>query len=125
MNKFAISTSLWAQVVVGLPSDLGEVIEVKFKAKFKRLKTSAQKDLHKKLAERSLTDPQVLEMVLEDWDLKDHEGSSIAFTPDNLKETVEDLPGVEQALVRSFFEYCLVPRKDAQAKNLLEPLSTS
>jgi hypothetical protein len=64
-------------------------------------------------------------MVLEDWDLKDHEGSSIAFTPDNLKETVEDLPGVEQALVRSFFEYCLVPHKDAQAKNLLEPLSTS
>ncbi len=125
MNKFGIATSLWAHVVVGLPSDLGEVIEVKFKAKFKRLKTDAQKELHKKLAERALTDPQVLEMVLEDWDLKDHEGASIAFTPDNLKDTVEELPGVEQALVRSFFEYCLVPHKDAQVKNSLVPQGTS
>ena len=125
MNKFAIAASLWAPVVHGLPGDLGEVIEIKFKAKFKRLKTAAQKELHKKLAERALTDAQVLEMVLEDWDLKDSQGASIAFTPDSLVETVEDLPGVEQALVRCFFEYCLVPHKDAQVKNLPGPLSTS
>lgn len=125
MNKFAVATSLWAPVVVRLPDDLGGVIEVKFKAKFKRLKTSAQKELHQKLAARELTDPQVIQAVMEDWDLQDSEGSPIAFTPDNLKETVEDLPGTEQALVLSFFEYCLVPHKDAQVKNSPGPLGTS
>lgn len=121
MNRFAISTSVWALVEHQVSGDMGQPIEIKFKAKFKRLKTSEHKAFNDKLVKRELTDAGVLDQVLEDWDLQDAQGQPVTYTPDARAEAIEEIPGLEQALVLTFFEHVLKvsveQQKEATVKN--------
>ena len=118
MTRFAIATSVWAPVEHEVPGDMGSVIQIALKAKFKRLKTSELKALHERIARREVSDAQVLELALQDWsDFADAQGQPVALTPDALAEACEEIPGLEAALVKAFFECVVNIKRDAITKN--------
>ena len=117
------SVAVWAAVTLKLIGDEGRPEVIKFRARYKRLKTSERKAFVQKLLDKELTDAQVLELLLIDWDLKDKTGQLIPFTSAKLAEMVEDWDGLEQALVQAWFDNNSANGK-AQEKNSEAPSST-
>jgi len=60
--------------------------------------------LRARLAAQPTNDAEVLNEVLADWDLKDHEGGFVAYTPATRAELEEDLDGLEGCLVKAYLE---------------------
>lgn len=118
MSRFVIANAVWAPVEHEIAGDMGTVVKINFKAKFRRLKTSETREMFAKIGERKLSDAQVLEQVLVDWDdFKDAQGEAVPFTRDNLAEAVEEVNGLEAAMARAFFERVVSIKKDDVTKN--------
>ena len=116
--KFAISAFVWAPVVLVLAGDMGQSVEVTFKAKFRRMKASERQVLLKELQDKTITDKALLDRVLVDWaDLTDADGNAVPFTPDARQEATEEMAGLEAELVVSYFNFVFNPKKDDAAKN--------
>lgn len=60
--------------------------------------------LRARLAAKPTNDAEVLNEVLADWDLKDHEGGFVAYTPSTRAQLEEDLDGLEGCLVKAYLE---------------------
>ncbi len=116
------SVAFWAPVVLALPGDDGKPETVDFRARYKRLKKSERVELdaclmasrvHHEAGLRGqevpaglaepITDREVLQMVLVDWDLKDKQGQAVPYTSQMLDELGEDWDGFEAALVVGYF----------------------
>ena len=78
-------------VNVQIQGDLGELIEVPFKATFKRLKRSAMLALIQKNRDGGITDEEILAKNIIGWrDLLGADGSEVTFTKKNLAEVSEN-----------------------------------
>jgi hypothetical protein len=136
--KLAINPYFWACVKLSLVGDMGKRIEGTFKAKYRRM---AQKEYESILAKMRLplkpdgaleasdtvegddaqphqewriTDKELLDLVLLDWDdLLDEDDQKMPYTPDNL-ERMEQILGVRASLVQTFFEaHAKAPEKNS------------
>ena len=69
-------------------------------------KTSAQqrKYWQDRLAAKTLSDAEVLNDLLVDWELKDHLGQFVAYTPATRDQLSEDFDGFEGSLVTAYFD---------------------
>lgn len=117
------SVAIWAAVTLKLVGDEGTPEVIKFRARYRRLKTSERKAFVQKLMDKELTDADVLKLLLVDWDLKDKQGNAIAYTEATLAEMVEAWDGMEQALVTAWFDNNSANGK-ASEKNSEAPSST-
>ena len=120
------SVAYWAPVIFNLVGDDGKPEVIRFRARFKRLKTSQRKQLDQDMADKSITDEEFLNRVLVDWDLKDKTGASVIYSPATRAEQVEDWDGLEGALVTAWFTNAQECTKAATAaKNSGAPSATT
>ena len=64
-----------------------------------------QRDYWKdRLAAKTMTDAELLDDMLIDWDLHDHQGEFVPYTAATRKELEEDLDGLEGCLVNTYFD---------------------
>lgn len=112
MTVIVKSDGFWQRATLIVPGDDGERVEVNFRCRFRRLKTSEARALGKAITERKLTDAEVLDKVLVDWDLKDVSGNPVPIG--QRSEAVEETAGLEGACVEAYFE---AYRKGAEEKN--------
>ncbi|QFZ82855.1 hypothetical protein GFK26_08830 [Variovorax paradoxus] len=111
--KIAVKPTFIAPVVMRVPGD-GQVEEVRFDAVFKRLSKTDNETLQARLDARSLTDRELLDMVLADWKgLEGEDNAPFICTPDNRAAAAEDWPTFEAAIAYSYFEHAY----PAAAKN--------
>lgn len=116
------SVAYWAPVSFILIGDDAQPHEVKFRARFKRIKRSEREEIERLLKERELDDKAFLDRLLVDWDLEDVRGEKVPYTEATRAELVEDWDGLEIALVQSFFEAGRKVRDAGeQAKNSAAP----
>lgn len=140
--KLAINPFFWAAVAVSLVGDMGVRIEGGFKAKYRRLKQKEYEALLKRMnlpvkpvdaeslalaeeaakaegrtAEWRITDRELLDLVLLDWDdLLDENDAKLPYTPENL-ERAEEVMGVRAAMVQAFFDaHNKAPEKNSGAR---------
>ena len=102
--KIAIKPTFVAPVVMRVPGD-GQVEEVRFSAVFKRLSRTENDTLQSRLEARTLTDKDLLDMVLADWQgLEGDDGAPYICTVENRAAAVEEWTGFEAAIAYSYFE---------------------
>ncbi|MBU1352095.1 MAG: hypothetical protein KKB95_09405 [Gammaproteobacteria bacterium] len=120
------SVAFWAAAKLILVGDLGKPINVDFKVRFRRLKTSERKQLEAELAEKKITDKQFLDRLALDWELKDLQGSNVVYSEQVRAEMVEDWDGLEASMVTAYFDNGRKARQAAEvAKNSEEPSATT
>lgn len=117
------SIAFWAANHLELIGDFGGTETIEFKARFRRLKASERKPLADRLLAGTITDAEVLDQVLIDWELKDSTGKLVPFTPTNRTEAFEEWAGLEAQFVRTYFD--AVSGKTAAAKNSEAPSVTT
>ncbi|MBX9831977.1 MAG: hypothetical protein K2X78_02910 [Burkholderiaceae bacterium] len=126
MSVVLASVAFWANAQLALAGDLGAPEIVKFKARFKRLKTSERKQLDADLEAQKINDKEFLDRVLVDWELKDKAGEPVIYTERQREELVEDWDGLEEALVQAYFEHMRKVREALEvAKNSELPSATT
>jgi hypothetical protein len=85
-----VKDQIEVNVTVKIASDLGELVEVPFKATFKRLKRSAMLALIEKNKTSEISDDEILTKYLVGWrDLEGADGEPVAFSKKNLAEVCE------------------------------------
>lgn len=57
-----------------------------------------------RLAAKTMTDAELLNNVMIDWDLHDHIGAFVPYTAATRMELEEDLDGLEGCLVKTYFD---------------------
>ena len=149
--KLAASTFL-APVTYSVPGDDSQVIDIKFRARFNRLSTSAREMLDDRLQmtwlnrmvkmsktpeiralfeERvkdmkpnvtPISDVEICQQVLAGWELQDVDGESVPFGPDAMAEMFEQWYGLDGAIAVAYVN--AVSPKVAE-KNSVEPSSTT
>ena len=62
-----------------------------------------------RLAAKTMTDAELLNEVLVDWDLHDHQGQFVPYTVTTRAELEEDLDGLEGCLVKAYFNAINMP----------------
>lgn len=104
--KIAVKPTFSAPVVMRLPGDEGGVVEVKFSAVFRRLNKSENLSLQARLTAQTITDAEVLDLVLVDWTgLVDEADMPFVFNDGNRAAAVEEWPRFEASIVLSYFEH--------------------
>lgn len=104
--KVAVKPSFSAPVSMLLAGDDGKPIEIQFSVTFKRLSGEDNRALQGKLESQSLSDRELLEMVLLDWsDLSDVDDMPFTYSRENLAAASRDWSAFEPAIVRSYFHY--------------------
>ena len=136
----------WAPGHCIVPDQPGQPLVFKFKARFKRLNEEERKALDQRIhagreyvraLSRALlenqpappqptdqiTDKEVLDLVLVDWDgFKNDDGSVAIYTPAARAQVVFDNPGLEGAFVRAYLESRDVSQDLAAAEKNSEAL---
>lgn len=126
MTVVLASIAFWANAKLILVGDLGKPINVDFKVRFRRLKTTERKQLEAELADKKLTDKEFLDRLALDWELKDLQGSNVVYSEQVRAEMVEDWDGLEAAMVTAYFDNGRKVRQAAEvAKNSEEPSATT
>lgn len=123
----ARAPAFWAPGHFILPDQPGKPLVFKFKLRFRRLKDKERKDLDRRIqATRdsvnaavraamagmprpdvtpAITDKEVLDVVLVDWDgFPNDDGSIAIYTEAARAQVVEDYPGIESAMVLAYLE---------------------
>lgn len=139
-------------VIYDIPGDHGERLEIKFHARFRRLKKS-QRELLAKRLHRSwlagqlrnttspeiralleqhvaelgediqvITDLQICQLVLDGWQLHGLDGQPVPFDDASLEALAEDWEGIEGAIAKAYVE-ATAPR--AAEKNSGKPSPTT
>lgn len=106
------SDGFWQSAKLIVPGDDGKRLEVNFRCRFRRLKTSESRALMKSISDGKVTDAEVLDKLLMDWDLKDVDGNPVPIG--ERPEVVEETVGLEGACVQAYFEAF---QKGAEEKN--------
>lgn len=125
MTVVLASVAYWANVEVPFVGDEGQPEVFKFRARYKRLKTSERKQLDADLKSPGIPDDQFLDRILVDWDMKDKAGALVIYTPAVRAEVVEDWDGLEAALVTAFFVNARKSHEAAAAAKNSEALSAT
>lgn len=125
MTVVLASVAYWAHVEVPFVGDEGKPEVLKFRARYKRLKTSERKKLDEELKSPGIPDSEFLDRLLVDWDLKDKAGATVIYTPTVRAEVVEDWDGLEAALVTAFFVNARKSHEAAVAAKNSEALSAT
>ena len=106
-------------IVVKLPididSDMGRKIRVTLRATYKKLSVDEAREVASKCASTEMTDEDVIDMYLVDWDLKGEKDKVIEFTPENVSEAMQ-FREYRSALVDGFMQVQF-GRGAANAKN--------
>lgn len=104
--KIAVKPTFTAPVLMRLPADNGEVTEIRFNATFKRLKKAENEALQARLDAKSVTDKELLDLVLADWSgLVDQDDAPFICTPENRIAAVEEWQTFEAAIAYSYFQH--------------------
>lgn len=92
MTVVLASVAFWAHAKLILPGDLGEKVEVPFKVRFKRLKTSERRLLNMRLAANRKSELEVVEALGEEKKLPNEWRQRLqeATTPAAVKALVDD-----------------------------------
>lgn len=112
MTVIVKSDGFWQAAKLSVPGDDGQRIEVKFRCRFKRLKTTEARALMKRIQAAEMTDAEVLDTLLVDWDLKDADGNPVPVS--ERAAVVEETAGLEGACVQAYFA---AYQKGAEEKN--------
>jgi len=123
MSVVLASIAFWANGRLEITGDFGKAETIEFKARFKRLKSSERKSLTDRLLAGTITDTELLDLVLIDWELKSATGDFVAYTPANRSEVFEDWAGLEAQFVRTYFD--AISGKAAAEKNSVAPSDTT
>ncbi|MEG2047389.1 MAG: hypothetical protein RR100_11125 [Comamonas sp.] len=87
-----------------------------------------QRDFWKdRLAAKTMTDAEMLNDVLVDWDLHDHQGEFVPYTHATRTELEEDLDGLEGSLVKAYFDAINKPvtAEDVEKNSEAQSVTTS
>lgn len=144
MTVVLASVAFWANCELTLPGDDGKPEIVKYRARFKRLKRSERVELERRMhASRmafqaalrgeeapatdvqTITDAEVLTMVLADLDLKDKTGSRVMYAPVVVAELSEEWDGFEAATVMGYFNALKLQADPQAAAKNSEPQSAT
>lgn len=119
--------AFWAEGHLVLPDEPGKPLVFKFMVRFKRLKTTEQRELDKRINENrrlvrehmesvingktmaefvpAITDKELLEKVLVDWKgFKNADGGVVIYTEAARDQVIEDYPGMEAAMARAYLD---------------------
>ena len=131
----------WAEGFFVLPDQPGRPIVIDFRLRFKRLKKAEAEELDRRIRINSerhqaqlraivagepvpqvdpeITDKEVLDQVLADWEgFTDEGGTAAMYTEAARAQLVEDYPGIEAAMVRAWLESRQpAQQREAAAKN--------
>lgn len=83
--------------------------------------------LRERLAAKPTNDAEVLNDLLADWDLKDHQGEYVPYTHTTRTELEEDLDGLEGCLVKAYMEATGKPvtAEDVEKNSEAQSVTTS
>lgn len=125
MSVVLASVAYWAKVEVPFVGDDGQPEMFKFRARFKRLKTSERKKLDEDLKSPGISDAEFLDRLLVDWDMKDKLGATVIYTPATRADLVEEYDGLEVAICQAFFTNATKSHQAAAAAKNSEALSAT
>ena len=88
---------------------------------------SQREQLQARLAAKAMTDAELLNDLLVDWELKDHQGQIVAYTPATRAEQEELLDGFEGSLVKAYFDAINKPLtgEDVEKNSEAQSVTTS
>ena len=88
---------------------------------------SQREQLQARLAAKAMTDAELLNDLLVDWELKDHQGQIVAYTPATRAEQEELLDGFEGSLVKAYFDAINKPltAEDVEKNSEAQSVTTS
>lgn len=80
-----------------------------------------------RLAAKTMTDAELLNDLLVDWELTDHNGQFVAYTPATRAEQEELLDGLEGSLVKAYFDAINKPvtAEDVEKNSEAQSVTTS
>ncbi|WP_087864670.1 hypothetical protein [Comamonas thiooxydans] len=87
-----------------------------------------QRDFWKaRLDAKTMTDAELLNEVLVDWELRDSKDQFVAYTPAARAELEEDLDGIETSLVKAYFDAVNKPvtAEEVEKNSEAQPVITS
>ena len=128
MAVILATAGFWAPCTYAVPGDDLKPLEIKFRARWKRMTRPERKELDRRLQaartvrqidsgiptslsaaeveqqrQLAISDEQFLNELLIDWDLKDARGNPVPYSPTARNETCDQNDGLEPALVSSYF----------------------
>lgn len=108
-----------------LVGDHGSKVLHQFDVKFKRLKTEERDDLSKRFASGELTMRTLLNEIVSGWDgMLDEFGAPVPYSIQERIDTDSEYPGLEQAMVVSWFDNFFINQREAAVKNSVAPSAT-
>lgn len=116
----------WAPAFLVIPADEG-TITFKFRLRFKRLPTERNREILRAIGAMPpeegkpkpapITDRELLDEVLADWDkFTDEDGKPVPYTPAARAQVVADYFGMEAAMARSFIDHAWPEQIDKAAE---------
>ncbi|MFC2588568.1 MAG: hypothetical protein ACFNZS_01090 [Ottowia sp.] len=106
-------------------SDGGQYETFRFNVHFKRLTRDKLDGLAKTFMEGEIKLPDVLDQIVTGWDgLKDENGMEVPYSPKERRAADDDFPGLEQAMMVSWFDHMFVTQRQAAEKNSAAPSAT-
>lgn len=109
-----------------LAGDNGAQVQHQFQVKFKRLKTEERDELSKRFADGELTMRTLLNEIATGWDgMLDESGAPVLYSIEERIATDSEYPGLEQAMVVSWFDHFFINQREAAAKNSVAPSATA
>lgn len=146
MSVVIASCAYWAPARFVLVGDDAKPEVVEFRCRFKRLKRTEARKLNERLAATgsiarheigqitlsaddlakfkalAITDKEVLDTLLVDWELKTKMGDLVSYSEQARADMVEEWDGFEQAMVMAYFNANTEAAKaEAAAKNSEAP----
>lgn len=108
-----------------LAGDNGTQVLHQFTVNFKRQKTEVRDDLNQRFIAGELTLRTLLNEIVESWDgMLDESGAPVPYSINERIATDSEYPGLEQAMVVSWFDHFFINQREAAAKNSVAPSAT-
>lgn len=91
------------KLTIEIDSDMGRKIRVPLRATYKKLPVDEAREVANKCASSELSDDDVVDQYLVDWDLKGEKDKPVEFTPENVAEAMQ-FREYRSALVDGFMQ---------------------
>jgi hypothetical protein len=109
-----------------LTGDHGTQVLHQFDVHFKRMKTEERDELNTRFAAGELTMRTLLNEIVKGWDgMLDEAGAPVQYSIQERIATDSEYPGLEQAMVVSWFDHFFINQREAAAKNSVAPSATA
>ena len=111
-----VKDTIQVKLIAEVQGDMGRVIKVPFRARFKKLRTDETKAVLERIKDGAASDDDLVREYLVDWsEMPGENGDEVEFSPEMLTEAMQ-VREYREALVRGFM-LVTFGREVAYAKN--------